>query len=89
MRMNDAPLSSRPGRGRPLRRATNVSLSADIVAEARELDINLSQACERGLVETIADARKARWLEENREALESSNAWVAANGLPLAKYRLF
>jgi antitoxin CcdA len=89
MRMNDASPPSSPRRGRPLRRATNVSLNADIVAEARELDINLSQACERGLVETIAEVRKARWLEENREALESSNAWVEANGLPLAKYRLF
>jgi antitoxin CcdA len=86
--MNDAsPSSIRRSHSR--RRPTNVSLSAEIVAEARELDINLSQACERGLVETIAEARKARWLEENREALESSNAWVEANGLPLAKYRLF
>jgi antitoxin CcdA len=89
MRMNDASPSRSPRRSRALRRATNVSLSADIVAEARELDINLSQACERGLVETIAETRAARWLEENREALESSNRWVEANGLPLAKYRLF
>lgn len=85
--MNDASPSHASRRG--LRRATNVSLSAEIVAEARELDINLSQACERGLIDTIAEVRKARWLEENREALESSNAWIDANGLPLAKYRLF
>lgn len=71
------------------RRATNVSLNRDYLAEARELGINISQACERGLVETIAEARAARWLEENREALESSNAWIEANGLPLAKKRLF
>lgn len=71
------------------RRGTNVSLDAAHVAEARELGINISQACERGLVEAIAAARAARWLEENREALESSNAWVEANGLPLAGKRLF
>lgn len=71
------------------RRATNVSLNREHVAEARELGINLSQACERGLVETLAEARAAKWLKENREAIESSNAWVEANGLPLAKYRLF
>jgi antitoxin CcdA len=64
-------------------------LSQDIVAEARELGINLSQACERGLVQTVAEARAAKWKEENREALESYNAWVEANGLPLEKYRLF
>lgn len=71
------------------RKATNVSLNVELVAEARELGINLSQACERGLAETLAEERAAQWLAENREALESSNAWVEANGLPLAKHRLF
>ena len=80
MHMNDA---TRP------RRATNVSLDPAFVAEAKELGINISQACERGLVEAVREARAALWKEENREAIESSNAWVEANGLPLAKYRLF
>lgn len=75
--------------GKALRRATNVSLPADYVAEARELGINLSQACERGLVEALSEARKQRWLEENRETIESSNRYVEEHGLPLAKSRLF
>jgi post-segregation antitoxin (ccd killing protein) len=29
------------------------------------------------------------WLAENRGAMESSIAYVAAHGLPLAKYRMF
>ena len=29
------------------------------------------------------------WSEENREAIEASNAWVEKFGLPLAKYRQF
>ena len=33
--------------------------------------------------------RAARWLEENRAALDASNDWVEANGLPLANKRLF
>jgi antitoxin CcdA len=76
-------------RNRPARRATNVSLRSDIVAEARDLDINLSQACERGLVETIAEARAARWLADNRGALDSYNQFVETTGLPLEKLRLF
>jgi antitoxin CcdA len=71
------------------RRATNVSLDPVHLEAARELGINVSQACERGLVETIAEELAARWKQENAEAIESSNAWVEANGLPLAKYRLF
>lgn len=73
----------------PTRRATNVSLGRELLAEARELGINVSQACERGLATTIAEKRAERWLEENREALDASNAWVEANGLPLAGKRLF
>ena len=79
----------KPPSPRANRRATNVSLDSEHLAEARELGINISQACERGLIETITEARAARWLEENREAIESSNAWVEANGLPLAHLRLF
>jgi len=29
-----------------------------------------------------------KWLEENAEAIKSSNEWVEKNGLPLAKYRI-
>jgi antitoxin CcdA len=37
----------------------------------------------------VKEARGKRWLEENFDALESSNAWVEASGLPLAEFRLF
>lgn len=39
------------------------------------------------LPEQIAELREKRWLEENREALKSSNAYIEAHGLPLAKHR--
>jgi len=71
------------------RKATNVSLNPEHVAEARELGINVSQACEQGLVAALKKARGEKWLEENREALDSYNAWVEEHGLPLEKYRLF
>jgi antitoxin CcdA len=79
--MNDASPASR--------RATNVSLDADFVAEAKALGINISQACERGLVATVREARAAAWQAENRAAIASSNAHVEKHGLPLAKFRLF
>ena len=77
-----------PTRG-SLRRATNVSLDQSLVEASRELDINLSRACEQGLAREIKATREARWLEENAEAIESSNRYVEKHGLPLAKYRLF
>lgn len=71
------------------RRRTNVSLDGDFVAEAKELGINISQACERGLVETVKEARAAAWLAENRAALDSYNSYIEEHGLPLEDYRLF
>jgi antitoxin CcdA len=75
---------------KPIRRkSTNVSLDAALVAEAREFGINLSRACEAGLSAEVREARKRKWVEENWEAIQGWNKWVAENGLPLAKYRQF
>lgn len=71
------------------RRATNVSLPADLIDEAKRLDINISKACQQGLEQQVSKSRAERWIEENREAIESSNAWVEKHGLPLARYRQF
>ena len=71
------------------KRAINVSLNKATVAGAKEMGINISQACERGLAAEIKRVREEQWLSENSEAIEATNAWVEKNGLPLAKYRVF
>ncbi len=71
------------------KRPTNVSLDPTLVAEAKTLGLNVSKACERGLKSEISAAREAAWLAENAAALASSNAYVAAHGLPLASFRQF
>lgn len=81
MRMNAAT--------KPRAKPTNVSLDASLVAEAKELGVNISLASARGLEDAVKEARGKRWLEENMGALEASNEWMKANGLPLAMYRLF
>lgn len=71
------------------RRSTNVTLAVALVDEAKALGVNLSQAAEAGVVDAVARRRAEVWLAENRGALESSNAFVEAHGLPLAQYRNF
>jgi antitoxin CcdA len=70
-------------------RATNISLNWALLEEARALGINISAAATSGLEQAVARKRAERWLEENRCALDSSNEWMEANGLPLADLRLF
>jgi antitoxin CcdA len=72
-----------------IKRATNVSIRSDLIDEAKQLGINISEACEQGLEKEVAKTRAEQWLEENRAALESSNAYVEKHGLPLARYRQF
>lgn len=71
------------------RRATNLNLSAALVAEAQELGVGLSGAAERGIAAAIAEERARRWRAENADALASSNAYVEAKGLPLGRFRQF
>jgi antitoxin CcdA len=72
-----------------MKRAANLSIDADLLEQARSLDINLSATFEASLREAVRQRKAAAWLEENRAALQSSNEWVEKNGLPLAQYRQF
>jgi len=71
------------------KKATNVSLAENLLAEAKELRINVSQAAEAGVAKAVAEKRAELWLKDNWEAIESSNAYVEQHGLPLEKYRMF
>jgi antitoxin CcdA len=73
----------------PFRRPTNLSLDARLVEEARELGINLSRASEDALAREVKAERERRFKEENREAFEEYNRFIAEHGLPLERYRLF
>jgi antitoxin CcdA len=70
-------------------RPTNLSLNAALVEEAKALGVNISLAAARGLEQEVAQKRAERWLAENRAALDSSNEWMEAHGLPLTDLRLF
>jgi antitoxin CcdA len=70
--------------GRPanqLKKATNVTIRADLLEQARELKVNLSQEFEAHLVEVIRKRRGEQWLIDNREAIEAYNQFVAENGV--------
>lgn len=71
------------------KRPTNVSLDPQLLAEARALNINVSQAAEKGITLQIAEERAKKWRAENKTAIDAWNEYVESNGLPLARYRQF
>ena len=80
---------NRPARFEGPKKATNVSLSADLVEEAKRLGLNVSEACQTGLAADVKKAREAVWKEENRAAIESWNDYIRKNGMPYDQYRQF
>ncbi|MBB6489016.1 type II toxin-antitoxin system CcdA family antitoxin [Rhizobium lusitanum] len=74
---------------RTARKAANLSLDEQLVADARELKINISRAAEDGITRAIKAERERLWLLENADAIEQANAYVEKHGLPFGKYRQF
>lgn len=66
---------------RPKKVATNLSLRADLVAEAKSLALNLSEIVDAAIEIAVREAREAAWLVENREAIDQYNDFVATRGL--------
>ena len=70
------------------RKATNVSLPADLLERARELDVNVSRASERGLREEVQAAEARAWADKNADFVAEMNARIERDGLPLEEYRI-
>jgi len=62
------------------KKPTNVTLNSDLLAQAKALKINLSQAFESHLEEVVREARRRRWLEENRKAIDEYNDHIEKHG---------
>jgi len=69
------------------RKPTNLSLDSRLVAQARDLDINISRAAEDGIAKAVSEERSRLWKIENRAAIESLNRYVETYGLDLEEYR--
>ncbi|MBL0040528.1 MAG: type II toxin-antitoxin system CcdA family antitoxin [Xanthomonadales bacterium] len=64
-----------------IKKPTNLSLQADLLAEAKALDLNLSAELNKALAEIVKRKRAERWLAENREAIEAYNRHIERDGL--------
>ncbi|MFP3570136.1 type II toxin-antitoxin system CcdA family antitoxin, partial [Paraburkholderia sp. SIMBA_030] len=67
----------------------NVSLPADLLERARELNVNVSRASERGLREAVQAAEASVWAEKNADFIAEMNARIERDGLPLEEHRMF
>jgi antitoxin CcdA len=70
------------------KRAVNLFVDVELLDEARRMNINLSESLEQRLRGLIRAEQERRWLEENREAIASINAFIDRHGLLADRLRL-
>ena len=62
------------------KKSANLSINADLLQQAKQLNINLSQTLEQHLAEIIRQAKRSQWLTENKRALDEYNRRIEKNG---------
>ena len=62
------------------KKSANLSINADLLQQAKKLNINLSQTLEQHLTDIVREAQRSQWLQENQSALEEYNRRIEANG---------
>jgi antitoxin CcdA len=73
MRMDDYDV-------RAPKKAAKLSINADLLARARDHDINLSSTLERALADALRQKSRERWLSDNKKAIAAYNEQVDERG---------
>ena len=75
---------------RPIgKRATNLSLSSDVLDAAKSLKINISQVCDTYLRELVRSELENRWRADHADFIAAYNATIDTEELPLDEWRTF
>ena len=86
-----APVSDRRVRSpnQSSRRATNLSLSFDVLEAAKALNINISQTCDALLRKVVKEEQARRWREEYADFVTAYNEILTTEGLTLDEWKTF
>ena len=63
------------------KKATNLSINADLLRQAKELNINISQAVEQHLEGLVRDVLRQQWLEKNKGVINEYNQRIESQGV--------
>lgn len=62
------------------KKSANLSINADLLQQAKQLNINLSQTLEKHLAEIVRQVQRDQWLAENKGALDEYNRRIESHG---------
>jgi antitoxin CcdA len=87
--MPAAKTARRARTGQPGKRATNLSLSSDVLEAAKDLEINISQVCDNYLRDLVRREQERKWRTDHADFIAAYNATVETEGLPLDEWKSF
>ena len=62
------------------KKATNVTINADLLQQAKALKLNLSALSERAIEEAVRAEKKRQWQEDNAEAIAAYEERIETYG---------
>jgi antitoxin CcdA len=68
---------------------TNLTLNAEVLAEAKKLGINISKVCNNFLASLVVQEQELRLKLENEKFISEYNQITDKEGLPLNKWKTF
>lgn len=71
------------------KKPTNVSINSDLLSQAREHNMNLSQCLEKALENELRSQKEQLWQEENRDAIDEYNKRIEDSGTFSENLRAF
>ena len=71
------------------KKAVNLSIDADLLAQAREARLNLSSLFEEALSKRVRAEEERRWREENKAAIKATNRFTEEHGIFGEDFRSF
>ena len=71
------------------KRAANLSISRDVLDDAKALGINVSQVCDAYLRQVVQTEQALRWRQEHADFIAAYNDDLEAQGLSLSEWRSF
>ena len=63
------------------KKPANLSINADLLSKAREMNINLSATLEQALADALKKKQREQWLAENKSAMEAYSEHVEEHGV--------
>ena len=73
----------------PLKKPINLTISTEVLNEAKHLGINISKVCDAFLTDLVKREKARRWQSENQSFISVYNKMVEKEGLPLDEWRSF